>query len=75
MNHIKSDNYCYRKVGQSMRIWGLGRNREKSNIAITILKNKQIVNKNAPISFLPYYIILTRLNIQRDITFFQVIDA
>ena len=33
---IKSDNFCYRKVGRAITKWG--KNREKSNIAIAILE-------------------------------------
>ena len=31
-NNINSDNYCYRKVGRAITIWGAIENREKWRI-------------------------------------------
>ena len=36
MMQIKSENFCYYKVGSAINKLGLGSNREKSNIAIAI---------------------------------------
>ena len=41
---IKSDNFCYRKVGRAITKWGS--NREKSNIAIAILEKLPSIKGN-----------------------------